>query len=59
MRSTAVSLALLGIAAGAPLAAQNAQGAFVVTLGHDTIVAERYKRTAPPWKATCWSAVPP
>ena len=45
MRSPAVRLALLGLAAGAPLAAQNAQGAFVVTLGHDTIVAEQYKRT--------------
>jgi len=46
MRGTAVPLALLGLAAGVPLAAQNAQGAFVVTLGADTIVAEQYKRTA-------------
>jgi hypothetical protein len=45
MRCTAVPLALLGLAASVPLAAQNAQGAFVVTLGHDTIVAEQYKRT--------------
>ncbi len=45
MRSTVVSLALLGLAAGIPLAAQNAQGAFVVTLGHDTIVAEQYTRS--------------
>jgi hypothetical protein len=45
MRSTVVQLALLGLAAGAPLAAQNAQGAFVVTLGADTIVVEQYKRT--------------
>ena len=45
MRRTAVPLALLGLAAVAPLAAQDAQGAFVVTLGHDTIVAEQYRRT--------------
>jgi DUF2911 family protein len=46
MRCIAVPLALLALAAGVPLAGQNAQGAFVVTLGHDTIVAEQYKRTA-------------
>ncbi|HET9707913.1 MAG TPA: DUF2911 domain-containing protein [Gemmatimonadales bacterium] len=45
MRIIAVPLALLGLAASIPLAAQNAQGAFVVTLGADTIVAEQYKRT--------------
>lgn len=45
MRSTAVRLALLGLAAGAPLAAQNARGAFVVTLGHDTIAVEQYRRS--------------
>ncbi len=45
MRSTVVQLALLGLAAVAPLATQNAQGAFVVTLGADTIVVEQYKRT--------------
>jgi hypothetical protein len=43
MRPT-VPFALLAFAA-APLAAQNAQGAFVVTLGHDTIVIEQYKRS--------------
>ena len=45
MRCTAVPLVLLGIAAAAPLAAQNARGAFVVTLGHDTIIAEQYTRS--------------
>ena len=45
MRGIAVPLALLGLAAGVPLGAQNAQGAFVVTLGHDTIVIEQYKRS--------------
>lgn len=45
MRSTALQLALLSLAASAQLAAQTAQGAFVVTLGHDTIVAELYTRT--------------
>lgn len=45
MRSTVVSLAVLVLAAGTPVAAQNAQGAFVVTLGKDTIVIEQYKRS--------------
>jgi hypothetical protein len=44
MRSTVVPFMLLAFAA-APLAAQNAQGAFVVTLGHDTVVVEQYKRS--------------
>ncbi len=45
MRRTVVRLALLGVTAAAPLAAQNARGAFVVTLGADTIVIEQYQRT--------------
>jgi hypothetical protein len=45
MRSTVVKLAALWLGTATPLAAQNAQGAFVVTLGADTIVAEQYKRT--------------
>lgn len=45
MRCTALQLVVLGLTAGTRLAAQSAQGAFVVTLGHDTIVVEQYQRT--------------
>jgi hypothetical protein len=45
MRTLAVPIILCGIAA-APLAGQSEHGAFVVTLGKDTIVIEQYTRTA-------------
>ena len=44
MRTAVLSFAVLSLAAG-PLAGQAERGAFVVTLGKDTIVVERYTRT--------------
>ena len=45
MRSTVVYLTALSALLATPLAGQTDQGAFVVTLGNDTIVVERYTRT--------------
>ena len=44
MRFGGRGLTLFALAAAVPLAAQDARGAFIVTLGHDTIVVERYQR---------------
>jgi hypothetical protein len=45
MRIAVAPLVVLGALAAGPLAAQTETGAFVVTLGRDTVVIERYTRT--------------